>query len=386
MRLLGPVSPPDVTSSIQPMMRSFGRAIGWTPGDFNSTTRTSPLGSVRASEDAEDQWRAARFSAPARPLAFRPLSSRRFSTDASAETELLRAPARADWGRPGLWMSKEESSLQAARVSAERAISASAQMFEGGPHSVTPTPMAIDHRPPHPCREQHDQHDRAERVRPQWHDRRPGVSRMNEHVERGQDEQRDVADRMRPRRRLGADRPIAQKIDRPENGGEKSHDNSDGHQPGRKIRPHHVCRPPIGQVGQKHADEAGDRTGTSIGWMGCRKSCSVEGGFLATDKGIFPSRPELGVLQQAADSNGSCDGRSRRREPLALRRLQVLRRKTRYQASVAFFLRSARDAEAGEAREHHGQGRDGPWGRGGGSRVRPAPELNRVDPFFDIWQ
>ena len=82
---------------------------------------------------------------------------------------------------------------------------------------------------------------------------------MHEHVERGQDEHDDAADRMRPRRPLGAHEPVAQKIDHADEGGEICRDDADGHQPSGKIRPHHICGLPIGQVGQKAADEADDR-------------------------------------------------------------------------------------------------------------------------------
>jgi hypothetical protein len=45
MRLLSPVLPPEVThDSTKPMTMSFGRWIGWTSGDFDSTTRMSPFG------------------------------------------------------------------------------------------------------------------------------------------------------------------------------------------------------------------------------------------------------------------------------------------------------------------------------------------------------
>jgi hypothetical protein len=45
MRLLSPVWPPDVThDSIQPTTMSFGRRIGWTFGDLDSTTKMSPFG------------------------------------------------------------------------------------------------------------------------------------------------------------------------------------------------------------------------------------------------------------------------------------------------------------------------------------------------------
>jgi hypothetical protein len=45
MRLLSPVSPPDVThDSMTPMTMSFGRWIGRTFGDLDSTTRISPFG------------------------------------------------------------------------------------------------------------------------------------------------------------------------------------------------------------------------------------------------------------------------------------------------------------------------------------------------------
>src|SRR5260370_30841044 len=45
MRLLSPVSPPEVTQdSIQRMTRSFGRWIGLGQGCLDWTTRTSPLG------------------------------------------------------------------------------------------------------------------------------------------------------------------------------------------------------------------------------------------------------------------------------------------------------------------------------------------------------
>jgi len=47
IRLLGPVSPPEVAQdSTQPMTISFGRVIGWAAGDFDFTTRMSPLGST----------------------------------------------------------------------------------------------------------------------------------------------------------------------------------------------------------------------------------------------------------------------------------------------------------------------------------------------------
>jgi hypothetical protein len=40
------------------------------------------------------------------------------------------------------------------------------------------------------------------------------------------------------------------------------------------------------------------------------------------------------------------------------------------------------DQALARLREYDQLCRDGPWGRGGGSRVRPAPELNPVDPFL----
>ena len=47
MRLLGPVLPPEVAQdSTQPITMSFGRLIGGAGGALDSTTRTSPLGSV----------------------------------------------------------------------------------------------------------------------------------------------------------------------------------------------------------------------------------------------------------------------------------------------------------------------------------------------------
>jgi hypothetical protein len=81
---------------------------------------------------------------------------------------------------------------------------------------------------------------------------------MNEHIERGQNEQHDVPDPVRPRRLLSADRPTAEKIDQSEYRGENTEDHADAHEPRGKIRPHHLRRPPIGQVSQKNADEAGD--------------------------------------------------------------------------------------------------------------------------------
>ena len=47
MRLLAPVSPPEVAQdSIQPMMRSLGRLIEAAAGALDSTTSTSPFGST----------------------------------------------------------------------------------------------------------------------------------------------------------------------------------------------------------------------------------------------------------------------------------------------------------------------------------------------------
>ena len=65
-----------------------------------------------------------------------------------------------------------------------------------------------------------NQHGRGRKREAPGHDRSPCVPRMNEHVERGQNEHDDVADRVRPRRRLSADQPIAEKIDQSENCGE----------------------------------------------------------------------------------------------------------------------------------------------------------------------
>ena len=91
------------------------------------------------------------------------------------------------------------------------------------------------------------------------HDRRPGVSGMNEQVKEGEHENHDIADQVQPGRRLIPNPAVAEEIGQAGNRGKYAPDQSDQNQPGGKVRPHHLGGYRISVVGHQRADEAGDR-------------------------------------------------------------------------------------------------------------------------------
>jgi hypothetical protein len=79
---------------------------------------------------------------------------------------------------------------------------------------------------------------------------------------------------MRPGRALGADLTIADKVDQASNGGQHTHDEANGYQPGRKVRPHHVSARGIGDVGDQGTGKTndGDRHQHRVDRMPCNLS------------------------------------------------------------------------------------------------------------------